>query len=117
MAFCVHCGQPIRDDVQNCPSCGAAIGEEPAEDNAREASSVAMSLDRGLTPQVQQLAREGHKIQAIKVYRESTGASLKDAKDAIEEWMRREGVSSSSGCSASLLLLLLILFGAGLCRL
>lgn len=30
------------------------------------------------------LVREGRKIQAIKVYREHTGAGLKDAKDAVE---------------------------------
>ncbi|WP_370963592.1 ribosomal protein L7/L12 [Amycolatopsis sp. cg9] len=30
------------------------------------------------------LVREGRKIQAIKVYRERTGADLKDAKDAVE---------------------------------
>jgi ribosomal protein L7/L12 len=30
------------------------------------------------------LARDGKKIQAIKVYREVTGAGLKEAKDAVE---------------------------------
>jgi ribosomal protein L7/L12 len=30
------------------------------------------------------LARDGKKIQAIKVYRDVTGVGLKDAKDAVE---------------------------------
>ena len=30
------------------------------------------------------LARDGKKIQAIKMYREVTGAGLKEAKDAVE---------------------------------
>ena len=34
------------------------------------------------------------KIQAIKLYRVSTGVSLKDAKDFVEELMRRNGINS-----------------------
>jgi ribosomal protein L7/L12 len=35
-------------------------------------------------PEVAALLREGKKIQAIKVYRERTGADLKEARDAVE---------------------------------
>lgn len=35
-------------------------------------------------PEVVALLREGKKIQAIKAYRERTGAGLKEAKDAVE---------------------------------
>ncbi|MFF7747920.1 ribosomal protein L7/L12 [Streptomyces sp. NPDC007971] len=34
--------------------------------------------------EVNALVREGKKIQAIKVYREATGAGLKEAKEAVE---------------------------------
>jgi len=34
--------------------------------------------------EVAELLRDGKKIQAIKVYREATGADLKEAKDAVE---------------------------------
>lgn len=34
----------------------------------------------------------GRKIQAIKLYREATGAGLKDAKDAVELLARRHGL-------------------------
>ncbi|MFF4356641.1 ribosomal protein L7/L12 [Streptomyces sp. NPDC001604] len=35
--------------------------------------------------EVNALLRDGKKIQAIKVYREATGAGLKEAKDAVEK--------------------------------
>jgi ribosomal protein L7/L12 len=40
--------------------------------------------------EVRSLLARGKKIQAIKVYREGTGAGLKEAKDAVEamEWSR-----------------------------
>lgn len=41
-----------------------------------------------LSERVKQLAEEpGRKIEAIKAYREETGAGLKEAKDAVEEYM------------------------------
>jgi hypothetical protein len=57
----------------------------------------------------------GRKIQAIKIYREATGADLKTAKDAVEAIDfelrtqhpdRFENSSSKSGCMTMLLLLL-----------
>jgi ribosomal protein L7/L12 len=38
-----------------------------------------------LDQQVIDLVRSGRKIEAIKLYREQTGAGLKDAKDAVEQ--------------------------------
>jgi ribosomal protein L7/L12 len=35
-------------------------------------------------PQVRELARRGQKIQAIKLYREQTGAGLAEAKHAVD---------------------------------
>ena len=35
--------------------------------------------------EVNALVREGKKIQAIKVYREATGAGLKEAKEAVDK--------------------------------
>ena len=37
--------------------------------------------------------RQGNKIAAIKFYRETTGASLKEAKKAVEEIANRYGLS------------------------
>jgi ribosomal protein L7/L12 len=44
-----------------------------------------------LSERVKELAANpAQKIQAIKVYREETGASLKDAKDAIDKWIEEK---------------------------
>lgn len=36
----------------------------------------------------------GEKIQAIKLYRERTGVGLKEAKDAVEDLARRNGLTA-----------------------
>ena len=43
--------------------------------------------------QIKELAAEGNKIAAIKLYRETTGTSLAEAKDAVEAIMRGESVT------------------------
>lgn len=40
--------------------------------------------DPVLSPQVQEALRRGNKIEAIKIYRELTGAGLAEAKEAID---------------------------------
>jgi len=40
-------------------------------------------------PEIEQLLRQGNKIEAIKVYRQKTGVGLKEAKDVIDELERR----------------------------
>jgi len=40
--------------------------------------------DEPSLPQVAALLRDGKKIQAIKAYREATGADLREAKEAVE---------------------------------
>jgi ribosomal protein L7/L12 len=42
--------------------------------------------------QLASLLGQGQKIQAIKLYREATGAGLKDAKDAVEAIAARRGL-------------------------
>jgi hypothetical protein len=45
----------------------------------------------GMTAEARTLADAGQKIAAIKVYREETGAGLKEAKDAVEAYMAGRG--------------------------
>ena len=63
----------------------------------------------------------GRKIQAIKIYREATGAGLQEAKDAMEayeERLRTESPQSftaapgKAGCAGIILLFLLVLVAA-----
>ena len=41
-------------------------------------------LDPGLSPEIVDLIHRGEKLEAIKPYREKTGAGLKGAKEFIE---------------------------------
>jgi hypothetical protein len=43
----------------------------------------------GLSTKVRELADDGKKIEAIRVYREETGTGLKDARDAVEAYLGR----------------------------
>lgn len=45
-----------------------------------------------LNTEEQTAAREGRKIDSIKLYRGRTGLSLKESKDAVEAWMNANGV-------------------------
>lgn len=47
---------------------------------------------RPMPPEVLGLLQAGRKIEAIKVYREHTGQGLKDAKDAVEQVARENGL-------------------------
>ncbi|NBH08188.1 ribosomal protein L7/L12 [Amycolatopsis sp. SID8362] len=48
------------------------------------AEKLGVTVEEPGLDEVVALVRQGRKIQAIKVYRERTGADLKDAKDAVE---------------------------------
>jgi ribosomal protein L7/L12 len=41
-------------------------------------------LDPGSSPEIVDLIRRGEKLKAIKLYRERTGAGLKEAKEFVE---------------------------------
>ena len=56
----------------------------------------------------------GQKIEAIKIFREATGKSLKEAKDAVEDLIvdlkekepeKYSKLSSNQGCSSAIVLL------------
>jgi len=53
--------------------------------------------------------REGKKIGAIKLYREKTGEGLREAKDAVEEIARQNGIvaPAGGGCASVLAAILL----------
>ncbi|WP_222426625.1 hypothetical protein [Amycolatopsis rhizosphaerae] len=45
---------------------------------------LGVSLPEPQFPEIEELLRQGKKIEAIKVYRERTGADLREAKDAVD---------------------------------
>lgn len=54
-------------------------------------------LDTSLETEIVSLLEQGRKIQAVKVYRERTGAGLKEAKEAVEAIGRGEKVVAAFG--------------------
>jgi ribosomal protein L7/L12 len=45
--------------------------------------------DYGVSPEILALVRQGNKIEAIKLFRQGTGAGLKDAKDFIDALQKK----------------------------
>jgi len=66
--------------------------------------------DWELDAELIELLKGGKKLQAIKLYRERTGADLKGSKDAVEALAARQGITvpSGSGCLGALLLMALL---------
>jgi ribosomal protein L7/L12 len=58
--------------------------------------------------ELEDLLRAGRKIEAIKLYRERTGAGLKEAKDAVEALGILPEAGSRGGCLGVLALLLVV---------
>lgn len=51
-----------------------------------------------LEARIRALLDQRQKIAAIKLYRQQTGVGLKEAKEAVEELGRRNGIESRGGC-------------------
>jgi len=87
-----------------------------------EARTFVVALDKGLPReaveqdfehQLLELLEQHHKIQAIKLYREQTGAGLKQAKEAVEELARKHHLpTGASGCLGLIGLAFLVGLGA-----
>lgn len=54
------------------------------KDHNRLSSPPEVNWEAANDPRIRELLDQGKKIQAIKIYRELTGAGLKEAKDAVE---------------------------------
>jgi len=94
--------QAIKDYSQ---STGAGLKESKEAVEALS-NQQAMGEDKDRSEIVEQIVeslRQGNKIQAIKDYRESTGAGLKESKEAIEALIQKYDISMKSGCASMLL--------------
>ncbi len=82
---CKYCNTTLRLKAEAVAAPdGAGVGSG-ATTLAGNAGPYAVDLDR-----IQQLARNGKKIEAIKLLREQTHLGLKEAKDAVEALERGE---------------------------
>jgi ribosomal protein L7/L12 len=85
MVHCMFCDHDNPPGLRRCRNCGADLPETTAP---------LMPIDDDLESRVRSLMDEGQKIEAIKLYRERTGAGLKDSKDAVEAIGRGQGPPS-----------------------
>jgi ribosomal protein L7/L12 len=77
---CPVCNHETPIGVRLCPNCGADLPE----------SIGSIQPGNDWEHQIRALLDGGQKIMAIKLYREHTGAGLKEAKDAVEAIQRGE---------------------------
>ena len=73
---------------------GISAGSAPQLDMAQLAGMANMELPGMLLSEIAQLISQGKKLEAIKVYRQHTGAGLADAKsvvDQLEQRIRMQG--------------------------
>jgi len=76
MSACPFCEKSVPPDSRYCPHCGAAINSNEGASRGEEEGSKEREL--------RSLLQQGRKIEAIKLYRELTGAGLAEAKHAMD---------------------------------
>ena len=97
------CGLKEAKDAVEALAAGQPIARrsgESVETNGVDPNS--------LEGQVLALMRDQKKIWAIKVYRERTGVGLKQAKDAVEAFAAKHGISTQTGCAGMVLLMIVV---------
>jgi ribosomal protein L7/L12 len=99
MTRCPFCDHKNPTGATHCAECKAELFDPDAA--AADAGAGAPSAEaNSLDGRVLALVRDGRKIQAIKLYRDITGAGLKEAKDAVEA-LERDGALSSKRAGAA----------------
>lgn len=99
---CASCSAPLEFEgttIQKCRYCGSTV-IAPREMFYSSTDSPFVDLSsltgRALKiAEINQLIQDGNKIEAIKVFRETFGVGLAEAKDAVERMERGEGVDIS----------------------
>lgn len=100
---CPSCAAPLEFEgkpMQKCPFCGSSVivPSEMFYPPAGRHANVDFSSLTGRALKIAEIQREiqrGNKINAIKIFRETFGTGLKEAKDAVEAMERGESVDIS----------------------
>ena len=97
------CGLKEAKDAVEALAAGQPIARRSGE------SVEYIGIDpNSLEGQVLALMRAQKTIWAIKVYREQTGAGLKEAKDAVEALAAKYGIRKQAGCAGMVLLMIAV---------
>ena len=100
---CPSCAAPLEFEgkpMQKCPFCGSSVivPSEMFYPPAGRQANLDFSSLTGRALKIAEIQREiqrGNKINAIKIFRETFGTGLKEAKDAVEAMERGESVDIS----------------------
>jgi sugar lactone lactonase YvrE/DNA-directed RNA polymerase subunit RPC12/RpoP len=94
---CPSCSAPLEfdgDRVETCDFCGSKVIMSPNEMRNETSFGFGELLGQAQKlKEVLRLARSGNKIAAIKIYRETFGVGLAEAKDAVERLEQGESVN------------------------
>lgn len=93
---CPTCGAPLQydggpDRFLLCRHCGNTIPvpkefqSKPTDDQPQSLDLNALLAQAGQWGEIARMVRDGRKIEATQLYRELTGAGLKESKEAIEQ--------------------------------
>jgi hypothetical protein len=120
MPRCPFCDRRNSASATACSECGAELSAPDGRSSSPVTNppvSQETDIDEAvpeseLDPFEAELVgflKEGQKIEAIKRYRKKTGADLKTAKVAVEQFAERQGLSGSqSGCGTASAVLLAV---------
>jgi len=91
--------------------CGLKDAKDAVEALQRGASLPSPSEpDADLDSQLLRLLGQDERIKAVKLYRDQTGATLYDSKQAVEALVERHGIAvEGGGCSGVVAILLVVL--------
>ncbi|MCB9924894.1 MAG: hypothetical protein H6822_22130 [Planctomycetaceae bacterium] len=91
--------------------CGLKDAKDAVESLQRGASLPSPSQpDADLDSQLLRLLGRGEKIKAVKLYRDQTGATLYDSKQAVEALAERHGIAvQGGGCSGVVMISFVVL--------
>lgn len=94
MPNCIFCNQSVSEKVTKCPGCGAALFED---DVAPAADSASSTTEEAVVSMLQQ----GRRTDAVRIYREQTGAGLREAIGAVDLLDESEDVPAAGKYAAS----------------
>ena len=94
---CPSCSAPLEcgeDLFEKCDFCGSKIVVDRTETFQENTFGFDKLLGQAYNlKEILGLARNGRKLEAVKLYRETFGVSLKEAKDAVERLESGQGVN------------------------
>ena len=100
---------PTGDDKLTKEQLDALLRALLADKGKPDQDATGAELDLALEGQIVSLLEKGRKIKAIKLYRNQTGAGLKEAKDFVETLAADYDISpKKAGCAGMFLLMVMI---------